>query len=88
MSLKGKFSNEFNPKIRDRGVAYFRSGAVEILEHSITHVNARVKGTVDYLVRLELGANSFNVACTCPYFDGGEECKHVWATMLAADNLN
>ena len=88
MSLKGKFSNDFNPKIRDRGVAYFRSGAVEILEHSDTHVNARVKGTVDYLVRLELGANSFNVACTCPYFDGGEECKHVWATMLAADNLN
>jgi len=87
MSLKGKFSNEFNPKIRDRGVAYFRSGAVEILEHSITHVNARVKGTIDYLVRLELGSNSFNVACTCPYFDGGEECKHVWATMLAADNL-
>jgi SNF2 family DNA or RNA helicase len=88
MSLKGRFAHEFRPQIRDRGVAYFRSNSVEILDHSDFHVNARVKGSVDYLVRLAIGLNSLEVACTCPYFDGGEECKHVWATMLAADNFN
>jgi superfamily II DNA or RNA helicase len=88
MSLKGKFSNDFTPRIRDRGFAYFRSNAVEILEHSESHVVARVRGSRKYLVSLTLAQASLNVACTCPYFEKGEECKHIWATMLAADNKN
>ena len=88
MSLKGKFANEFNPKIRDRGVAYFRSNSVTILKHTDSQVEAQVKGKTNYLVRLSLNGNTFSVACTCPYFEGGEECKHIWATMLAADNAN
>ncbi|PYS73407.1 MAG: helicase SNF2 [Acidobacteria bacterium] len=88
MSLKGKFSHEFNPKIRDRGVAYFRSNSVTILDHSDTRIEARVKGKINYHVRLELSSNLFKVACTCPYFEGGEECKHIWSTMLAADSRN
>jgi superfamily II DNA or RNA helicase len=86
MSLKGKFSQDFRPQIRDRGVAYFRSNAVEIISHSSTQVDARVKGSVNYLVRLRLGRISLDISCTCPYFEKGEECKHIWATMLAADS--
>ena len=86
MSLKGRLSQEFAGRIRDRGFAYFRTNAVEILEHSESHVDARVKGTEIYLVRLTLGRVSLDVACTCPYFEGGEECKHIWATMLTADS--
>ena len=86
MSLKAKFSADFRPKIRDRGHAYFRSKSVEILKHSESHVEARVRGSLNYLVRLRLGRTSLDVACTCPYFESGEECKHVWATMLAADS--
>ena len=86
MSLKGRLSQEFAGKIRDRGFAYFRTNAVEILEHSDSHVDALVKGGEVYLVRLTLGRVSLDVACTCPYFEGGEECKHIWATMLEADS--
>lgn len=86
MSLKGRLSHEFAGRIRDRGFAYFRSNAVKILEHSESHVNARVKGSEGYLVRLTLGRVSLDVACTCPYFEKGENCKHVWAAMLAADS--
>ncbi len=88
MSLKGKFSREFANRIRDRGFAYFRSNAVKILEHSASHVVAKVKGNGDYLVKLTLGRVSLDVACTCPYFKKGEECKHIWAAMLAADSRN
>ncbi len=88
MSLKSRFASEFDPKIRDRGLAYFRGGAVKILEHSDFHVLAQVKGTVDYFVELTLTLHSLEVACTCPYFSGGEDCKHIWATMLAADSKN
>src|SRR6185369_10518466 len=88
MSLKSRFAPQFNPKIRDRGFAYYRGGAVKILEHSDSHVRAQVRGTLDYFVELSLTSNSLDVACTCPYFADGEDCKHIWATMLAADNKN
>jgi len=86
MSLTGKFSREFANRIRDRGLAYFKTNAVEIFEHSESHVVATVKGDREYLVSLTLGRVSLDVACTCPYFERGEECKHIWATMLEADS--
>src|SRR6185295_1428558 len=88
MSLKSRFSPQFNPKIRDRGFAYFRAGAVKILENSDSYVLAEVRGTLVYFVQLTLTSNSLEVACTCPYFLDGEDCKHIWATMLAADSKN
>jgi len=88
MSLKSRFSPQFNPRIRDRGFAYFRSGAVKILEHSDFYMLAQVKGNRDYFVQLTLTLDSLEIACTCPYFDNGEDCKHIWATMLAADSKN
>ena len=88
MSLKSRFAPQFNPKIRDRGFAYFRARAVEILEHSEFHVLAQVQGRLDYFVELTLTSNSLDVACTCPYFFDGQDCKHIWATMLAADSKN
>ncbi|HEV7682737.1 MAG TPA: SNF2-related protein [Pyrinomonadaceae bacterium] len=87
MSLKGRLAQEFAGKIRDRGFAYFRTSAVDIFGQSQFQVDARVKGGQVYLVRLKLGRASLNVACTCAYFEKGEKCKHVWATMLSADSL-
>ena len=86
MSFKAKFSNVFKPKIRDRGHAYFRSNTVEIIDYSESHIEALVQGTDDYRVRLKLTRSALRVACTCPYFAEGENCKHLWATMLAADS--
>ena len=86
MSLTGKFSREFANRIRDRGLAYFKTHAVDIFEHSESQVVATVKGEREYLVSLALGRVSLDVACTCPYFERGEECKHIWATMLEADS--
>src|SRR5215208_352739 len=88
MSLKSRFAPQFNPKIRDRGLAYFRGGAVKILGHSDDHLLAQVEGNLDYFVQLTLTLNSLNVACTCPYFADGEDCKHIWATILTADSKN
>src|SRR6185369_15083350 len=86
MSLKAKFSDAFRPKIRDRGHAYFRSARVKILNHSDSHVDASVTGGSNYRVKLTLRRTTLDITCTCPYFERGEECKHVWATMLAADS--
>ena len=85
MSLAAKLSREFTAKIRKRGLWYFQSRKVKILNSSPTQVDAVVRGTRNYLVQLKLGWVSLDVACTCPYFEGGEECKHLWATILEAD---
>src|SRR6266542_6633709 len=86
MSLAIQLSHEFTRKVRNKGAGYYRNGAVEIVSHTDSQVDAIVSGTEDYLVRLTLGRVALNVACTCPYFDGGDTCKHLWATMLKADD--
>src|SRR3984893_13556312 len=85
MSLASKLSHEFRTGVRERGLKYQRKGAVEIVNHTRSLVAAFVRGSEYYQVSLKLGPLSLDVACTCPYFDGGEACKHVWATMLEAD---
>ena len=40
MSLQSRFAPQFNLRIRDRGLAYFRAGAVKFLEHSDFNVLA------------------------------------------------
>lgn len=88
MSLASKLSHEFAARIQHRGAQYFRDRAVEVRFQSPTRLEAIVSGRRDYQVRLAVSDGRLNVACTCPYFDQGEECKHIWATILQADRLN
>lgn len=85
MSLASKLSHEFSTAVRTRGLKYERKGAVEIVNHTRALIAAFVRGAEYYQVSLKLAATTLDVACTCPYFVGGEACKHIWATMLVAD---
>jgi hypothetical protein len=49
------------------------------------YVEARVRGSRDYSVTLDYDRGVLFAVCDCPYFDSGEACKHIWATILAAD---
>jgi superfamily II DNA or RNA helicase len=87
MLLARRYSPEVPKRIRNRGRHYFSAGAVQILEASATRVIARVRGDSRYDVVLEASADGVRVRCTCPYFAReGNPCKHVWATILAADD--
>ncbi len=86
MSLAGKLSSEFATNTRKKGAGYHRGGAVKILNHTPSQVDALIRGTNDYLLRLTLGRMALHVACTCPHFEDGNECKHIWATILEADD--
>ena len=88
MSLANKLSREFTSKVRDRGQKYFQYARVKILSSTPSQVDAVVHGSRDYSVRLTLGRISLAVACACPYFEKGEDCKHIWATILEADRRN
>src|SRR5215218_3735978 len=75
-------------QVRKRGLDYFQRKAVAVIASSPGHAEATVSGSEPYQVRLIREAKKLRGSCSCPYFtDRQEICKHVWATLLAADEL-
>ena len=87
MGIAQKVSREFADAVRARGQSYFAKGRVAITQAKAGEVvAARVRGTETYKVKLRLRNNRLYASCTCLYFGPeGEPCKHLWATILAAD---
>src|ERR1043165_7134081 len=85
MKLSKDLARDFPSYIRGRGADYYHSGAVRIEKASDTHVKARVSGARDYEVEIECTRKELSLWCDCPYFDSTGPCKHVWATILAAE---
>ena len=75
----------FPAPVRQRGAAYFASGAVDIRRKSPDELWAYVVGTREYVTGLTLDGACLTLSCECPYFLSDGPCKHLWATVLAAD---
>lgn len=69
-----------------KGRYYFRSGAVQIGAVSADRVEAMVRGGGLYSVEVYLDVETVVASCTCPHYDGGHLCKHIWAAILAAES--
>lgn len=86
MALTTHLSNYVDSKIRSRGYSYYRDGAVQILYGNKEDLQAVVIGTDAYQVDVYREEDTVYVSCTCPYFEGERDtCKHIWATLLAAE---
>ena len=86
MPLSRTLARQVASTIRARGEAYFFAQAVRTIDTDGGIIHATVRGTDDYDVWLEPSGRRLHVACTCPYFlDHFEVCKHIWATLLAAE---
>ena len=86
MQLSRALAPATDPKIRGRGADYFTKGAVVHFDPQPAFVYAVVRGTDDYVVRIEVQSRDVRGTCTCPYFlDHLEPCKHLWAVALACD---
>jgi superfamily II DNA or RNA helicase len=90
MLLVHRVGHAFREVIRRRGSAYARSGHVQIRERDDESARARVTGSRVYEVDVEAVADArgrvaLGVSCSCPHFEGGEECKHIFATLCALD---
>src|SRR5262245_32547888 len=71
---------------RTKGRLYQLDGAVSRIEGDAWHVDATVRGSRDYRVRIDRDGDGFLASCECPYFfDRAEICKHIWATLLEAE---
>ncbi|APR87000.1 SWF/SNF family helicase [Minicystis rosea] len=87
MPLAKRISKQFPAAVRARGLAYFRQrGVVRLLKGSDEILTADVIGTSTYRVALAAAdGDAMRVFCTCPYFEDQGPCKHIFATVLAAD---
>lgn len=93
MSLTTKTSSLFDSIIKARGVEYFNSGAVKPKVVEADVFKAEVAGSRIYDVKLlwspskSFGKFNLFMDCSCPYFESTDLCKHLWAAVLFANNL-
>ena len=87
MSLADRCIHQFDSGVRSRGQQYFREGRVTPASRGPSEFRAVVEGEAEYEVVLDWGFSreQLAVCCTCPYYDEHAICKHIWATILAAD---
>jgi hypothetical protein len=89
VSLLTWLADEFSSPVRARGREYFQDGCVFSLTRSGGIVRAKISGTREYSVRVDLrGApSSIRMECNCPFAtDRDEPCKHIWAALLEANS--
>ena len=73
----------FQSPVRMRGRAYVNSNKIErVAPEAGELVRAQVQGQNTYTVVIRRDAGRAEAECTCPYFEGGSYCKHIWATLL------
>jgi superfamily II DNA or RNA helicase len=86
MRLSQTLAHQISAKTRVRGAAYHASGAVTNLVATDGVIQATVVGSDAYAVLIDTTKGLLRGSCTCPYFaDRLDICKHVWATLLAAE---
>ncbi len=86
MGISAALQSHVSSTIRDRGKNYFRVGAVKLESVRADEVAATVSGSDEYDVDLVVEGKTVHAWCTCPYIaEYGAVCKHIWATLLAAE---
>jgi superfamily II DNA or RNA helicase len=81
-----ELKSDFSRKTRLKGEEYYRRKAVDIVDSEVGHIRARVQGSYLYDVNVGWDDEEYHYGCSCPHFvDHDEPCKHIWATLLAAD---
>ena len=88
MKLASVLSPHFDSDVRARGASYYRLGAVRIKRGNATAVEAAVRGSRVYDVEIAWDGRHLALFCDCPYYEDVGACKHLWATILAADMQN
>ncbi|MEW5804370.1 MAG: SNF2-related protein [bacterium] len=87
MSFLDKMRPQFSSAARQGGELFFSKGLVDIRILNSDKIEATVKGDQKYTVGINLGTSSHvEMSCTCSSFlDWGENCKHLWAAIVEAD---
>ena len=83
MSIVTAWSPFFQSRMRMRGRAYHLAGRVKrVAPETGELVRAQVQGRQLYTVTIRQEGRAALAECTCPTFNDGAYCKHIWATLL------
>ncbi|MDQ2839883.1 MAG: DEAD/DEAH box helicase [Acidobacteriota bacterium] len=85
VKLSTRLEPDFSSAVRKRAKEYYWQGLVRIEHGTADEVKARVSGSQPYNVRLTWKRPVLSARCECQYFDTEGLCKHIWATLLAAE---
>ncbi|HEY0985068.1 SNF2-related protein [Schlesneria sp. T3-172] len=89
MTLSELLESKFRGDIRFRGAAYIQAERVAVIRVTPDHLFAIVRDGVEYQTQLSRDNGILKLSCNCIGTDanksGNPHCKHLWATILAAD---
>jgi hypothetical protein len=89
MSLASALGRRVPSFVRARGQEYYLHGRVQILSKQPEKVIALVEGSQLYDVILLRSEKTLRARCNCPHYLREQTvCKHIWATLLAAQILD
>ncbi|HYQ45301.1 MAG TPA: SNF2-related protein [Polyangiaceae bacterium] len=79
-----RLASVFTSLVRSRGLEYFETGRVSVIERSADVLVAEVSGSGErYLTQFLRRGPDVHFSCTCPHFEREVRgCKHLWATAL------
>jgi superfamily II DNA or RNA helicase len=86
MGLSSSLAKHFSHNSRARGEEYYRQNRVRVNRGGESEVVATVRGAERYEVELIYQDGALSLFCDCQHFQDGFACKHLWATILAAEN--
>ena len=88
MSVEDTFGSFFKPEVKSSGRKLVAQEKVSLSSGSDTGVQAYVRVAPPSKVTFsadEVGSTSFTAECNCPVAKKDRFCKHIWATLLCAE---
>jgi SNF2 family DNA or RNA helicase len=89
MAIFQLVAREFSRDSRTRGEEYFLNHRVEILRNGSFFAQLGVHGSSGtYTVNFDFkyGVQELYAHCSCPCYEKGNFCKHIWASLLKLDD--
>ena len=85
--LSDRIANAFTSSARRRGEDYLDGGRIFIPTWTTDRIVADVRGSSgdDYRILIERAGSEIILACDCPYYLDRGPCKHIWGTVLLAE---
>ncbi len=89
MTLSELLESKFRGDIRFRGAAYIQAERVSVIRVTPDHLFAVVRDGVEFQTQLSRDGGALSMTCNCVGTSANPSnnlnCKHLWATILAAD---
>ncbi len=90
LGLTSQFAEKFPRRVRLKGTNYYMDGKIDVLFGDDHDFLGFVEGRNEYEVTLSVDSNdhrhTLKVSCTCPYYESGFLCKHIWSCMALCDD--